>query len=394
MPFPSGITLKQAAPWLFLASLGIALLLAGGGYYLLSASSARLQAHKTGQRAVYNVAEQAFLGDFPYSEEATEEAALPAATPAAAPPPATPPVAKTASPSASTPSAAPAPSDTPSQPQEGTTPTSPANTEATATSTVASQPTTEDIAPQLYWQQQASAFTNPDRRPIIALVITNAGLSERHGQLLEELPAAISIAYSPYPQHIRDMATSLHNKGHEMWLSAPMEPPNFPYADPGDKALLTTLKPKELQSRLRWLMQRLPAVGLVSDVSEKFTHYQPTLETVYTELRQKQWLFLRSQPDNNAASLQASAATQYPVLHADSLLDSTITTDHIQQQLAKLEARAKDRGFAIGVGRPYPPTLETIERWSRNLAAKGFVLAPLSAVMQGQHPGKAPGHGQ
>ena len=378
-----GLNIKRHLFWLLLGLLGVMLGLYGALNYFFTAEAARQQAVQNGQRAVYDLVEQHFQGDFPYGSTAGETPDSP--TPAAEPP----------SPSATEDKPAPATAPQPTTPQPAAQAPE-TGTDKPAPAVAQQEPVkpAEDIAPQSRWQRLAAPFSNPDRRPIISVVIVNAGLSESHTRQALELPAAVTLALSPYPQNLSETVTRAKEKGFEIWLTAPMEPPNFPYADPGDKALLTTLTPNALKDRLTWLTRRIEAVGLAGPVEEKFTAYQPALEPVFTQLRQQELLFLRSSTADLSAVKGAAAATQFPALQADLVIDNDLqSSTALQNQLAKLEAEAKNKGYAIGIARSYPITVEVLQNWSQKLAAKGFALAPLSAVMLGKHPGKVPHYG-
>ena len=52
----------------------------------------------------------------------------------------------------------------------------------------------------------------------------------------------------------------------------------------------------------------------------------------------------------------------------------------IDQRLLELETIARVSGHALGVGAPYPVTLERLSAWLGGLEAKGFALAPVSAI--------------
>ena len=51
------------------------------------------------------------------------------------------------------------------------------------------------------------------------------------------------------------------------------------------------------------------------------------------------------------------------------------------RQLAETERIARQAGFAIAIGHPHDVTLTALEAWLPSLAAKGFVLAPVSAIV-------------
>ena len=71
-------------------------------------------------------------------------------------------------------------------------------------------------------------------------------------------------------------------------------------------------------------------------------------------------------------------------------LDERASRKYIDRKFGELENRARREKNAIGIASPYPVTLERIANWSRQLRARGFVLAPISALTieaeQGQKP--------
>jgi polysaccharide deacetylase 2 family uncharacterized protein YibQ len=66
---------------------------------------------------------------------------------------------------------------------------------------------------------------------------------------------------------------------------------------------------------------------------------------------------------------------------ADRIVDDQLAADTITQQLAALEAAAQQNGKALGSGFAYPVTIEAAASWAQGLQARGFQLAPASAVM-------------
>jgi polysaccharide deacetylase 2 family uncharacterized protein YibQ len=54
----------------------------------------------------------------------------------------------------------------------------------------------------------------------------------------------------------------------------------------------------------------------------------------------------------------------------------------MMRALQALEKEALKNGFALGTASAYPVTLETIKKWSAELAGRGIALAPLSAVLE------------
>jgi hypothetical protein len=70
-----------------------------------------------------------------------------------------------------------------------------------------------------------------------------------------------------------------------------------------------------------------------------------------------------------------------PRASADRIVDGQLNADAIEQQLGALETQAQRTGRALGSGFAYPVTLEQAAKWCGGLSARGYQLAPASAVM-------------
>ena len=66
---------------------------------------------------------------------------------------------------------------------------------------------------------------------------------------------------------------------------------------------------------------------------------------------------------------------------ADRVIDRDLSRGAIDDQLKELAGIARANGAAVGIGSPYPSTIERINLWLTGLADRGFVLAPVSAVV-------------
>jgi polysaccharide deacetylase 2 family uncharacterized protein YibQ len=72
--------------------------------------------------------------------------------------------------------------------------------------------------------------------------------------------------------------------------------------------------------------------------------------------------------------------------HADLTVDSDPDAPDIEARLARLEQIAMTQGSALGIAGPLRPvTIERLRAWSRDLAARGITLVPVSALPR-PHP--------
>lgn len=97
------------------------------------------------------------------------------------------------------------------------------------------------------WQVYARRFDQADRRPRVALVIAGLGLdAEASRAAIAQLPAAVTLGFSPYAHELPNWIGAARQAGHEVLLGLPLEPADFPREDPGPGTLLTSLDPPQI----------------------------------------------------------------------------------------------------------------------------------------------------
>jgi polysaccharide deacetylase 2 family uncharacterized protein YibQ len=73
-----------------------------------------------------------------------------------------------------------------------------------------------------------------------------------------------------------------------------------------------------------------------------------------------------------------------PRAYADRLIDQEASRAAIDRALADLERIARQTGAAVGIAQTYPVTFERLINWLPQIEQRGFVLAPVSAVVNRQ----------
>ncbi|MCH6576560.1 MAG: divergent polysaccharide deacetylase family protein [Proteobacteria bacterium] len=236
------------------------------------------------------------------------------------------------------------------------------------------------------WLVYARRFDESDRRPRIALVIVGLGLSEASTQAaIQRLPGAVTLAFAPYAKTLDRWIPLARAAGHEVLLTLPMEPDNFPADDPGPHTLLTSLAPAENLKRLRWVLSRTSGyVGVINDMGARFTTSSRHLDPVLGELKRRGLMFVDS--GASLRSVAARMATRIGLARAinNRFIDVKASREAIDQRLSEIERIARTSGHALGVGTPYPVTFERVGRWLRGFEKKGLVLVPVSALANKQ----------
>ncbi|MEX2644374.1 MAG: divergent polysaccharide deacetylase family protein [Acetobacterales bacterium] len=228
----------------------------------------------------------------------------------------------------------------------------------------------------------AKPFDRSDPRPRIAIVISGLGLSDAATEAaVQQLPAAVTLSFAPQTSDLQQRIAAARAAGHEVLLDLPMEPLFYPLNDPGPIALLTSLDGKQNVDRLDWVLSRAGGyVGVTNFMGSRFTASADHLRPVLSSLRTRGLLYLDTRPTEGAQGAKIAEAVGLQHATVTLTLDDFASRAAIDAQLAKLEQAALASQVAIGIGQPYPVTLERVANWLPTLARKGIIAAPVSAV--------------
>lgn len=219
-------------------------------------------------------------------------------------------------------------------------------------------------------------------RPAVALILTNLGLSPAQTQVaIENLPPQVTLAFAPYGRNLQKWTEEARAAGHEVLLEVPMEPIRFPENDPGPHALLTSLSPGENAKRLNWLMDRFTGyIGVISFMGSRFTASADHLRPMFNLLRDRNLLFIDARSSSKSVAYEVALDMGLAAASNDRYLDVEASHPAIQRRLEELLNIARQTGQAVGIGYPYPTTLELITHWSQTLVDKNVDLVPISAI--------------
>jgi uncharacterized protein len=272
-------------------------------------------------------------------------------------------------------------------------PEAPENRPATAAEpeaeVVAAIPAIPPAIEQLsYWELYRQPFNMDDKRPRIAVVLSGLGLSDSATEAaIEQLPAAVTLSFSPYARDLERWIALARARGHEVMLDLPMEPATFPNEDPGPQGLLTSLSPEANLDRLDWVLSRGSAyVGLAGSMGSRFTASREALEPILREVGNRGLMFLdrRTTEETLVAAISGEIGLPHAV-NSRSVDERQASRVAIDARLAQIERIALTEGFAVAMAQPYPVTLERLAEWATELTSRGFALAPISALADRQN---------
>ncbi|WP_188519857.1 divergent polysaccharide deacetylase family protein [Alsobacter metallidurans] len=216
----------------------------------------------------------------------------------------------------------------------------------------------------------------------IAIVMSGMGLSQSStSDSIVRLPGEVTLAFAPYGAELERQVARAREDGHEVMLQAPMEPFDYPDNDPGPHTLLASGAAENLD-RLFWVMSRFSGyIGVMNHMGAKFTASEAALTPVLKEFAARGLVVLDDGASARSLIPAVAGGLKLPAAKADTVIDATPKASAIDDQLARLEAIARERGVAVGTASALPVSIDRIAAWAKNLEARGFVLVPLSAAI-------------
>ena len=216
--------------------------------------------------------------------------------------------------------------------------------------------------------------------PHVAVLVAGIGDDDSQSQeAVTTLPAAVSLAITPYGQHIADIAALARASGHELLLAIPMQEADPVTENAGDEALVMAGPIMLNQPMLDWNLSRFQGYAGVTDAIG-VTQGAGFMDNPVA----KAWL-LQEIADKGLFFIDARQTGAVPYAWnrtADVVIDPIQAPEQESAQLTQLAADARLEGDALGVLlNPAPGALQTLANWTQTLAAQGITLVPVSALV-------------
>ncbi|AWL92905.1 MULTISPECIES: divergent polysaccharide deacetylase family protein [Bradyrhizobium] len=221
------------------------------------------------------------------------------------------------------------------------------------------------------------------KMPVVAIVIGGLGVgAAKTADAIMRLPAAVTLAFTPYGTDPGKLAERARAQRHEIFLQIPMEPYDFPDNDPGPQTLLTSLSADQNMDRLYWHFSRMQGyAGITNFMGARFVATEPAMQPIIREAAKRGLGFFDDGSSPRSIAAQAAANQAMPFGKGDIAIDVVPTPTEIDRALNKLESAARERGAAVGTASALPVSIERIGAWTKTLGDRGILLVPLTTAM-------------
>jgi polysaccharide deacetylase 2 family uncharacterized protein YibQ len=226
---------------------------------------------------------------------------------------------------------------------------------------VSEAPHQRDILPLVRSQPMTPApAVEPDSRPVIALVIDDAGVDPALTRRAMALGIPLTLSFLPYAETTPELARSAGQAGFDVFLHMPMEPVGL--EDPGPGALTRYLSPAETAARMEWALSRVPgAIGFNNHMGSALTADATAMRAALAPVAGSELIFLDSLTTGRSRAAAVAQGLGLTTLRRDVFIDHD--PSRIAESLDALAAQARRDGRAIAIGHPRTVTLSELEAW-------------------------------
>lgn len=220
-------------------------------------------------------------------------------------------------------------------------------------------------------------------RPKIAIIIDDLGYGLAAGERAIALPGPVAFAVLPATPRGRELATLAHASGKEVLLHLPLQAMDHDgAADPG--ALTLEMSREDFRTAFSAAIETVPhAIGVSSHRGSLLTRHPGHMAWLMQEIHEREDLFfIDSYTTHHSVALRLANEEGVPATKRDVFLDHERSVEGVERELERLKTKALKKGHAIGIGHPFPETLDVLERELPALEAQGFELVTISDLLQ------------
>lgn len=216
----------------------------------------------------------------------------------------------------------------------------------------------------------------------IAIVVDDMGISPKRTEEILSIHAPLTSSFLTYGKNLNEFLSEALTSGHEIIVHTPMEPKVK--ADLAPDTLKISMTDEEIEKVFSDMLSRFDGIeikGVNNHMGSLFTESAPKLDAIMKILKEKNMFFLDSKTSKYTQGTNVAKMENVPYVVRDVFLDNENDYQKINTQLSKLEKKANENGFAIGICHPKSQTFAALKDWLQTLSDKNIKLVHLSDIV-------------
>jgi len=218
---------------------------------------------------------------------------------------------------------------------------------------------------------------------MIAIIIDDIGYDAAPIRSIVQMGIPVTLSILPNCPYSREAVDIAALNGLETILHIPMEPHGYPKKDPGEGALLTSMKKGEIIVTLEEHIDALPGIlGANNHMGSLFMESEEPLTIVFRELKRKNLFFVDSYTTNNSMGRAIAKKVGVGYASRDVFIDNNGRYRDTFEILVDLIKKRERWHTLIVIGHPYESTLKAVREIIPLFRSKGIDVVPLSVLVK------------
>ncbi len=220
----------------------------------------------------------------------------------------------------------------------------------------------EEPNPPEHHEPVQPAVVPVSKIPQVSIIIDDMGYHQKEGEALLAIPYALTFSFLPYAPHMQEAMETAYQNGRTVLLHLPMQPKSDKW-DAGEGALLIGENQAEQMQLLEKNLQRVYyATGVNNHMGSLFTEQIEPMRGVLNYLKENGLFWVDSFTTSKSIGYSLAHEMGVKAARRHVFLDNQQQVDKICAQLDKLIVYAEEKGSGIGIGHPYPQTVQALQK--------------------------------
>jgi polysaccharide deacetylase 2 family uncharacterized protein YibQ len=200
----------------------------------------------------------------------------------------------------------------------------------------------------------------PENR--VAIIIDDMGTSLEALQEVCDLGQPVTISILPLSPFAEETARIAHENGLEVMLHLPGESLNHQEGNNSTAGLIRSgMNEEDVRSLVEESLSRVPYVeGVNNHMGSKITQEEPVMRPILDLLKSRDLYFIDSRTTAESIAFDLARKMGLRTAYRNIFLDSSVGLDFSKKKIIDLFRLSQKKGKAIGIGHPFPETLQAL----------------------------------
>jgi len=206
------------------------------------------------------------------------------------------------------------------------------------------------------------AVLPPRPERLVAIIIDDMGSSLEALEEICRLRQPMTVSVLPLSTYAEETARIAHENGLEVMLHLPGESLNHQEGNDSTAGLIRSgMSREEIRELVEESIARVPYIqGVNNHMGSKITQEEAVMRPILETLKRRDLFFLDSRTTADSIAFDLARKMGLRSAYRNVFLDSSVGVEFSKQKLIELVRFSQKTGQAIGIGHPFPETLQAL----------------------------------